>query len=375
MSELLDRAQALLPAMVDSLEALVCMESPSSDVELCEDIVQEAIGIFAAWLPSPSREEMHGGRPVWRWGPRQPRVLLLGHLDTVWPHGTLERIPFSSDGERMTGPGVFDMKAGIVQGWAALALAEVDDESGIGMMLPTDEEIGSHASRSAIADAIAKAEAVLVLEPSVDGALKNRRKGTSWYRAELAGRAAHAGLDPERGINALLGAAEFALAAPGWARIDDGTTVTPTLFHAGTTSNTVPAHAEITLDVRAWTRDEQVRVDALVRGWRPAAGAVTIHGGIDRPALEDTASAALLATARRVAGDLGLPEVQARAVGGASDGNLTAAAGVPTLDGLGAVGDGAHAEHEWVSVPAMAERAALVAGLLGSLLTAEGMRS
>ncbi len=368
MSELLDRGHALLPAMVDSLEALVCMESPSSDVELCEDIVQEAIGIFAAWLPSPSREEMHSGRPVWRWGPRQPRVLLLGHLDTVWPHGTLERIPFSSDGERMTGPGVFDMKAGIVQGWAALALAEVDDESGVGMLLTTDEETGSHSSRNVIADAIAKAEAVLVLEPSVDGALKNRRKGTSWYRAELAGRAAHAGLDPERGINALVGAAEFALAAPGWARTDDGTTITPTLLHAGTTSNTVPAHAEITLDVRAWTRDEQERVDALVRGWRPAAGAVTIHGGIDRPALEDTASAALLATARRVAGDLGLPELQARAVGGASDGNLTAAAGVPTLDGLGAIGDGAHAEHEWVSVPGMAERAALVAGLLGRLL-------
>jgi len=368
VSELLDRASSLLPAMVDSLEALVCLESPSSDVELCEDIVQEAIGIFAAWLPSPAREEMHGGRPVWRWGPRQPRVLLLGHLDTVWPMGTLERIPFASDGERMTGPGVFDMKAGIVQGWAALALAEVDDDSGVGMLLTTDEETGSHASRAVIADAIAHAEAVLVLEPSVEGALKNRRKGTSWYRMELAGRAAHAGLDPERGLNALLGAAEFALAAPEWARTDEGTTVTPTLLHAGTTANTVPARAEVTLDVRAWTRDEQERVDALVRGWRPTAGAVTMHGGIDRPALEESASAALLGVARRVAADLGLPELQARAVGGASDGNLTAAAGAPTLDGLGAVGDGAHAEHEWVSVPAMAERAALVAGLLGQLL-------
>jgi glutamate carboxypeptidase len=354
--------------MVDSLEALVCMESPSSDVELCEDIVQEAIGVFAAWLPSPSREEMHGGRPVWRWGPRQPRVLLLGHLDTVWPHGTLERIPFASDGERMTGPGVFDMKAGIVQGWAALALAEVDEVSGVGMLLTTDEETGSHASRTVIADAIAHAEAVLVLEPSVEGALKNRRKGTSWYRAELAGRAAHAGLDPERGINALVGAAEFVMGAPTWARNADGTTVTPTLMHAGTTANTVPAHAEVTLDVRAWTRDEQERVDALVRGWRPTVGAVTIHGGIDRPALEESASTQLLGLAREVAAELGLPDLEARAVGGASDGNLTAAAGAPTLDGLGAVGDGAHAEHEWVSVPAMAERAALVAGLLGRLL-------
>jgi glutamate carboxypeptidase len=165
------------------------------------------------------------------------------------------------------------------------------------------------------------------------------------------------------------------MAAPGWARIDDGTTVTPTLLHAGTTANTVPAHAEITLDVRAWTRDEQERVDALVRGWRPSYGAVTIHGGIDRPALEKSASDLLLATARRVAEERGLPDLQARAVGGASDGNLTAAAGVPTLDGLGAVGDGAHAEHEWVSVPAMAERAALVAGLLSKLLSSEDVRS
>jgi glutamate carboxypeptidase len=147
--------------------------------------------------------------------------------------------------------------------------------------------------------------------------------------------------------------------------------VTPTLLHAGTTANPGPASAEITLDVRAWTREEQERVDGLVRAWRPTTGAATVHGGIDRPALEDVASAALLAEAQRIALELGLPTLEARAVGGASDGNLTAAAGAPTLDGLGAVGDGAHADHEWVSLPHMAERAALVAGLVAHLVTGE----
>jgi len=216
-SDLLERAQALLPAMVDAVEALVCTESPSEDVDACRAIAQEAVGIFEGWLPEPARVEQHGGRPAWRWGPAQPRVLLLGHLDTVWPLGSLARLPFANDGQRLRGPGVFDMKAGIVQGWAALALAGVSEQSDVGMLLTTDEEIGSHASRALIRSATARADAVLVLEPSLDGALKTARKGTSWYAVDLTGRAAHAGLDPDRGINALLAASELAVAATGWA--------------------------------------------------------------------------------------------------------------------------------------------------------------
>ena len=212
-SDLLERARALLPAMVDAVEALVCTESPSEDVDACAAVAQEAVGILEGWLPEPARVEEHGGRPAWRWGPDQPRILLLGHLDTVWPLGSLARLPFSNDGERLRGPGVFDMKAGVVQGWAALALAGVTEESGVGMLLTTDEEIGSHASRALIRRPAPSADAVLVLEPSVDGALKTARKGTSWYAVDLAGRAAHAGLDPERGINALLAASELALMA------------------------------------------------------------------------------------------------------------------------------------------------------------------
>lgn len=362
-STLLDDARDLLPAMVDALEALITVESPSEDLDACTAVVQEAVGIFEGWIPEPARVEVHDGRPVWRWGPDQPRILLLGHLDTVWPLGTLARLPFTNDGERITGPGCFDMKAGVVQGWAALTLLGAPTD--IGMLLTTDEETGSHASRSLIARTIAQAEAVLVLEPSVDGALKIARKGTSWYRVGMTGRAAHAGLDPAKGINALLDASRLALDTTAWADEATGTTVTPTLMSAGTTTNTVPAHAELSVDVRAWTADEQQRIDDLFRGWQASGGSlIEIGGGIDRPALEESSSASLFARAQQAARDLGLGAIDGRAVGGASDGNLTAAAGVPTLDGLGAVGDGAHADHEWVSVPALAERAALLAGIL-----------
>lgn len=368
-SELLAAAEDLLPAMVDATQALVTVESPSEDVEACRAVVQEAIGIFEAWVPEPARLEEHGGRPAWRWGATQPRVLLLGHLDTVWPVGSLDRLPFRIEGERLRGPGVFDMKAGIVQGWAALALAGLAESAGVGMLLTTDEEIGSPASRALIAEASGRAEAVLVLEPSLDGALKTARKGTSWYVFDVQGRAAHAGLDPDRGVNALLGAAELALETRAWGAAQRGTTVTPTILRAGTTSNTVPAEAHLTLDVRAWTTDEQVRVDRLVRGWSSEGlpVEVSISGGIDRPAMEETASADLFILAQGIAMDLGLEPLHGRAVGGASDGNLTAAAGIPTLDGLGPVGDGAHADHEWTSIPAMAQRAALLATLLSRL--------
>lgn len=368
-SDLQERARELLPAMLDAVEALVTIESPTEDVEGCAAVIEAAVGIAAGWLPGAARIQVHSGRPVWRWGPSRPRLLILGHLDTVWPMGTLTRIPFTNDGERLCGPGVFDMKAGVVQAWAALALAGVTEDSGVGILLTSDEETGSLASRAVIAASIVDADAVLVFEPSIDGALKIARKGTSWYTVGLEGRAAHAGLDPERGINALSAAAEFVIASADWGHGGNGTTVTPTTLHGGTTTNTVPAAASLTLDVRAWTWTEQSRVDDLVRAWRPSnAAGVRIDGGIDRPAMERESSNGLFALAADAAALIGLDGLQGRAVGGASDGNLTAAAGVPTLDGLGAVGDGAHADHEWVSIDGLAERSALSAALIGALL-------
>ena len=375
MPQSLESANALLPRMIEAVQLLVRTESPTHDLAACANIAEVAAALTGEWLLSPARIEVHDGCPVLRWGPEQPRVLLLGHLDTVWPAGTLSRLPAQLSDGQLTGPGVFDMKAGIVQALAAVALliSQGVDVSAVGLLLTTDEETGSRASRGVIAAAITEAKAVLVFEPSAGGALKTERKGTSWYRIKFHGRAAHAGLDPERGINATVEAAAFVMATATWGDQGAGTTVTPTLLHAGTTSNTVPVLAELTLDVRAWTATEQQRIDAKVRTWRanhPEAR-IELDGGIDRPPLESSASLELFAIAQQVAQALGLPELQSCAVGGASDGNLTAAAGVATLDGLGAVGDGAHADHEWALASAMAERAALTAGIIKATLNGE----
>ena len=266
------------------------------------------------------------------------------------------------------------MKAGVVQAIGAASLLDLAPDDGVGILLTTDEEIGSETSRSVIEESARDAEAVLVFEAAIDGQLKTARKGTSWYVIEIGGRAAHAGLDPERGINALVEAAALVAAAVTWADPQAGTTVTPTTARAGVTENTVPDRAVVGIDVRAWSADEQQRIDDLMRGWRPShpeATAAIIAGGINRPAMEQSAGEGLARLAERCAAQLGLPPLGSRAVGGASDGNFTAAMGIPTLDGLGAVGDGAHADHEWASAQAIPERTALVASLIQALLAGD----
>jgi glutamate carboxypeptidase len=360
---------ALQTSMVESCESLVRMESPSSDLTACHQIAESMVDMATQWLDTPARLVSSGDRAMVRWGPDQPRVLLLGHLDTVWPIGTLDQMPWRIEGDRMLGPGVFDMKAGIVIALAAMQSLR-EERADVGLLLTTDEEIGSPDSRAAIDQACAHAEAALVFEPSADGAFKTRRKGTSWYRVTFRGRAAHAGLEPEAGINALLEAALFATDAATWGNPRQGTTVTPTLLQAGTTANTVPDEAQLTLDVRAWNRDEQERVDEVVRAWRLWHGEAQfdVAGGIDRQALEQESSAALFALAQECARAEGLPEPTEAAVGGASDGNLTAAAGVPTLDGMGAAGGGAHAPHEWAAISELVPRAQLTAAVIRRLV-------
>jgi len=373
-TDLLAAATARQDDLVEAVRTLVEVESPSSDVAACERAVTAAAAMVQDWLGSPARIETHDGRPVLRWGPDRPRVLLLGHLDTVWPIGTLERIPWAIDGDRLRGPGVFDMKVGVVQAIAAAALLNLGPDDGVGILLTTDEEIGSGCSRAVIEDAARDALAVLVLEPSVEGELKTARKGTSWYVVQINGRAAHAGLDPERGINALVEAADLVSTATTWAAPDVGTTVTPTTARAGVTDNTVPDRAVIGIDVRAWSADEQIRVDSLARGWRPThaeASVEIIGGGINRPAMEASAGEGLARLAERCAEQLGIAPLGSRSVGGASDGNFTAAMGIPTLDGLGAVGDGAHADHEWASASAIPQRTAVLAALTSAILAGE----
>jgi glutamate carboxypeptidase len=214
---------------------------------------------------------------------------------------------------------------------------------------------------------------VLVLEPGVEGAPKTARKGVSMYRLLVQGRASHAGLEPELGVNALVELAAQVGAIGELADPSRGTTVTPTVARAGTTTNTVPAAAEMALDVRAWTAVEQDRVDAALRSLVPTlpGAALQLLGGVNRPPLEEGMSAPLMALASRCAADLGFDLPAGRRVGGGSDGNFTAGLGIPTLDGLGAVGSGAHARGERASVSALRQRTALLARLIEVLLSSD----
>ena len=302
----------------------------------------------------------------WRLG-GEPRVLLVGHLDTVWPLGTLARWPFELRGEIATGPGIFDMKAGVVQ--LLFALAALDSLDGVAVLLTSDEEIGAPSSSALIRETAAGIDAALVLEPSAHGALKTERKGVAVYRVDVTGRAAHAGLDPEKGANAVVELAHQLLAIAALARPERGTTVTPSVVTAGTAVNTVPAEARADVDVRTRTQAEVERVESALAALRPVTPgtSVRVDRGISVPPLERRASAELFHRAQDLAAELGLPALTEAAVGGGSDGCLIASLGVRTLDGLGAVGDHAHAEGEFVEIAALAERAALVAALVADL--------
>jgi glutamate carboxypeptidase len=365
MNERLARIRRHQDAMLDSLGALVEIESPSSDVDgvaKCAAAVSALFEESLGWPPATDGAHLHwsGGGP--------PRVVVIGHFDTVWPLGTLARRPFTVADGVAWGPGALDMKAGIVQ--LAEALAVLEDVAGIDVVLTADEEVGSHTSRALVERVARGTGAVLVLEPSVPGgALKTARKGTGDYTLAVRGRAAHAGNEPERGANALVALAEVVLAATRLARPELGTTVTPTLASAGTASNVVPAEATAALDVRASTMEEAARLDADLRVLATAVPgtSLVVEGGFNRPPMPASASADLFARAQACAARLGMEPLTGMAVGGGSDGNFTAAIGVPTLDGLGGVGAGMHAEDEHVVVSAMAERAALLAELLDDL--------
>jgi glutamate carboxypeptidase len=356
--------------MVDLLAALVAAESPSSApdaVAACGQLVADAAVELVGEKPEAVVVE---GRTHlrWRFGPDPARVVLIGHLDTVWPLGTVERWPFSVVDGVARGPGAFDMKAGVVQLFHALHT--VDDIEGVAVLLTADEEIGSPTSRALIEDTVRGARAALVLEPSAAGALKTARKGVSNYEVRVRGRAAHAGLEPERGANATVEVAHAVLALAALARPELGTTVTPTLLNSGTASNVVPAEATLLVDVRTASAEEQARIDESARRLVPSVPgtAIDVSGGPNRPPMPTSSSAELFARAQRAAERLGLRPLDSAEVGGGSDGNFTAAVGVPTLDGLGAVGGGAHADDEHVIVATMPERAALVAALVTDLL-------
>ena len=358
--------------MVDQLADLVGIESPSADKEATARCASAVLDIGKELLGEPGETVVVDGTTHvrWRFGAGD-KVLLLGHYDTVWPMGTLARWPFAVDGDRATGPGAFDMKGGIVQLFHALA--GLDSLDGVTVLLTGDEEVGSPSSKDLIVAEAGGKRAALVLEPGVGEDLKIARKGVSLYDLAITGRAAHAGLEPEKGANATIELAHQILRIAQLGRPEVGTTVTPTVADAGTTTNTVPAAATLHIDVRAFSVDEQERVDGDIRAAASAVSVdgvtVTVNGGPNRPPLPRTSSAALLERANRVAAGLALPALAGVEVGGGSDGNFTAGAGVPTLDGLGAIGANAHAEGEYVVVSRMSERAALVRGLVADLLS------
>lgn len=355
--------------MVEALSALVEAESPTNDPGACvacadvaDDLAAELIGIRAERHEVESRVHLR-----WRFG-AQTRVLLVGHLDTVWPLGTLARWPFAVRDGRATGPGVFDMKAGVVQ--LLFALSALKSLEGVTVLLTTDEEIGSPTARGLIEDTAVGAPAALVIEPSAGGALKTERKGVSVYRIEARGRAAHTGLDPEKGANAAVELAHQVLAIAALARPELGTTVAPTVVAGGTAVNMIPAEASIEVDVRTRTMAEADRVATELSELRPVTPGtfVRVERTTGIPPLDRRFSTQLFERAQHHAAELGLPPLREASVGGGSDGNLLAALGVPVLDGLGAVGDHAHGEGEYVEVAALAERAALVGALVRGLL-------
>ncbi|MDP2293553.1 MAG: M20/M25/M40 family metallo-hydrolase [Actinomycetota bacterium] len=358
-----------LAAMLADLELLVNTESPSLDLPLMTQSAHTLAGVMESRLGSaPTLVESPAGPHVhWRGG-GTPKVLIVGHHDTVFPVGSCAARPFAVVDGRATGPGVFDMKCGVVQ--AVHAVASLADPSGVEILITADEEVGSGTSRALIEERALACGNVLVCEASADGgALKTARKGTGGYEVVVHGRAAHAGLEPEKGINSLVAAAELILHINTFGDPATATTVTPTVAVAGTAENVVPAEARIRVDVRVEQPGENERLEALFGSLSTTVPGATIEvrGGIDRPPMPASASASLFPVAVAAGAAIGLGEVLGVGVGGGSDGNFTAAIGVPTLDGLGAVGGGAHADHEFVLVDTLVPRAQLLAAIIARL--------
>jgi glutamate carboxypeptidase len=361
----------VMPEPLQLLEQMVMMESPSFDKALVDSFGRfvaahfTAIGGRAEFIPV----EKFGNHLVIRFGDhQQPPVMLLGHIDTVFPEGETLRRPFRIEGNRAMGPGVFDMKGGILLMW--IVLQALGQTHSVTVLLNSDEEIGSHSSRTLIEKEARPAKAVLVLEPSLPGGvLKTARKGVGHFTVKVTGRAAHAGIDPAKGINAIEEIAHQILKLQKLSDPSRGTTVTVGVVQGGTRSNVVAAEAAIEVDARVRSMEEAARITDAVRALKPVltGSRLEVRGGINRPPMERTADTVkLFDIARSVAARMGL-DLQEGSTGGASDGNFTSALGVPTLDGLGPIGDGAHSVDEFIEITTLQQRADLLKGLLERL--------
>ena len=376
MSDLLRFCEAEQPWFRELLAALVRLESPSDNkgaVDRCGDeLLRRLTALGAAVQRFPNADRGAHVRAEFT-GACDVQILLLGHFDTVWPVGTIASMPLEERDGRLHGPGVFDMKAGIATAALAVrALAATRRRMPHIVMLWTcDEEVGSTTSRALLEEEARRSDAVLVIEPSLPGgAAKTSRKGVADYIVTVDGVPAHAGLDPGKGASAIHELARQVLALAAMQDLERGISVNVGTIAGGTRANVVAERASAVVDVRVPRLADAERIDSAIRALRPTDPHthVRVSGGIDRPPLERTDAVIRLyelarAAARRLGRDL--PE---GAAGGGSDGNFTAAVGVPTLDGLGPAGDGAHARHEHVLVADLPWRSALLAELIGALV-------
>ena len=376
MNPFLDYCLANHDWLIELIEALVAIESPSGDPAAVNRCGAELASRLEATGGTVSRiaSATAGDHLRASFGAGERQVLLLGHFDTVWPIGQLTQMPLKREGGRLHGPGVFDMKAGI--GLAMLATRALLDcgalsNARIVMLWTTDEEVGSTTSRALIEVEAAKSDAVLVFEPSLPGgALKTSRKGVGQFEMVARGVSAHAGLDPGKGVSAIRELAHQIIAIDDLQDPASGVTLTAGVISGGSRTNVVPAEARATIDARAVTRSDAERVERALKALQPriAGARLEVSGGFDRPPLERTAAVAkLFEEARTVAAEIGIA-LEEGSAGGGSDGNFTAALGVPTLDGFGAIGDGAHAIHEHVVIDALVPRAAVISGVLQRLV-------
>ena len=374
LSALAQSSFTKLPRLLERIEALVRQESPTDD----RSGVNAAGAMVAAWAAETgAKAKLHGQRAYGdvlelRFGPTRSRrrpVLLLGHLDTVWPRGTLAGMPCRMRGGRLFGPGVLDMKAGIVMALTACeTLRELGLERPVRLLLNSDEEVGSPISRPITERIAAECAAVFVLEPAQGLAYKTARKGIANFTLTIEGVGAHSGVDFERGHSAVRELAYQIETASAFTDLARGLTVNCGVIRGGTRSNVVAAQAQAEFDVRVAKAADGARVERMFRRLRPRDPAcrLSLTGGVNRPPMErKPGTMALFKQARRLAAELGFALEEA-ATGGGSDGNFTAALGVPTLDGMGAVGDGAHAAHESIVVEHLPPRTALLTAMLAS---------
>ncbi len=360
-------------ALVKLTHRLVLTESPSGDkaaVDACMGLAAERARELGGSVKM-HRARGYGDAMEARFGKRrrgEKPVLMLGHLDTVWPVGTLMTMPWQVKNERLWGPGVLDMKSGVAMALTAIELLDEAEllEREVVLLLTGDEEVGSPGSRAVIERVAAECSAVFVLEPAQGLAYKTARKGTGDWRIEVKGVAAHAGVDFAKGANALRELARAIEMVSGWTDLKRGLTVSVGMAGGGSASNVVPAEAWAEVDVRIARAADGARISRRFAGLKAVDQrcTLTVAGGVNRPPMERTrGTVRLFEAARELAAEMGL-ELEEAATGGASDGNFTSAIGIPTLDGMGAAGEGAHARHESVMVEHLAVRTAMIAGMV-----------